>query len=581
MPSGRSVMLSQLVRTYHQLVAKTKLQKEYGLPLVEFGIELRNRSGERRELFGLVPEGVGRDKAVKLVVEQNNGFCDIERGGYDPVNKTDLSEFTWIKQIALSDGFKVEDWLQIRNRHGEFEIGSAQGKSFWENANTKKVDRYDNRIMITEDYRMTAELPDTDKLINGKEKACGGCGGAVTSAELKLASGIANMKTERDAEYSINLDTGKIREKTPLKFMEFDYKQERFYAQEPPDFHKFNGNFNEAVREKQYFFDAGIFIENKKLRLHEFARYDAVYAAARALKDEDHTEIPAVHTITGQSETRFPQTNQAAAAPFRQEEFRQEESMIIRLLMNPVERKLWGKLYGLPDDEEIRKSNETCKQEFETGQIKKYAPVKAMKLPARKILNHKKHDEKEPEAKVPAPKMEIIKLQAVKQTLNTELAPFKIEKQKIRETPASAGKEIKLEKKQNNPQITKPKEMKKKKRRKKFMVKEIPEKKIALPRQKTMKIKTKKEMVDKKKETGKHKTDIKPGKENKKKKTKPEIPENKEKEKKKRADNPHASFSKKKKPVKSGKNIVNYLITEDIRHLFGKQPRKEVQQECN
>ncbi len=581
MPSGRSVMLSQLVRTYHQLVAKTKLQKEYGLPLVEFGIELRNRSGERRELFGLVPEGVGRDKAVKLVVEQNNGFCDIERGGYDPVNKTDLSEFTWIKQIALSDGFKVEDWLQIRNRHGEFEIGSAQGKSFWENANTKKVDRYENRIMITEDYGMTAELPDTDKLINGKEKACGGCGGAVTSAELKLASGIANMKTERDAEYSINLDTGKIREKTPLKFMEFDYKQERFYAQEPPDFHKFNGNFNEAVREKQYFFDAGIFIENKKLRLHEFARYDAVYAAARALKDEDHTEIPAAHTITGQSETRFPQTNQAAAAPFRQEEFRQEESMIIRLLMNPVERKLWGKLYGLPDDEEIRKSNETCKQEFETGQIKKYAPVKAMKLPARKILNYKKHDEKEPEAKVPAPKMEIIKLQAVKQTLNTELAPVKIEQQKIRETPASAGKEIKLEKKQNNPQIMKPKEMKKKKRKRKFMVKEIPEKKITLPRQKTMKIKTKKEMVDKKKETGKDKTDIKPGKENKKKKTKPEIPENKEKEKKKRADNPHASFSKKKKPVKSGKNIANYLITEDIRHLFGKQPRKEVQQECN
>ncbi|MBS3067331.1 hypothetical protein J4450_01395 [Candidatus Micrarchaeota archaeon] len=32
----------------------------------------------------------------------------------------------------------------------------------------------------------------------------------------------------------------------------------------------------------------------------------------------------------------------------------QEESMIMRLLMNPTERKLWGKMYGLPDDEDAR-----------------------------------------------------------------------------------------------------------------------------------------------------------------------------------------------------------------------------------
>ncbi len=31
-----------------------------------------------------------------------------------------------------------------------------------------------------------------------------------------------------------------------------------------------------------------------------------------------------------------------------------EESIIIRLLMNPTERKLWGRMYGLPDDEDAR-----------------------------------------------------------------------------------------------------------------------------------------------------------------------------------------------------------------------------------
>jgi len=36
----------------------------------------------------------------------------------------------------------------------------------------------------------------------------------------------------------------------------------------------------------------------------------------------------------------------------QQQEFKEEESMIIRLLMNPTERKLWGKLYGLPVEEE-------------------------------------------------------------------------------------------------------------------------------------------------------------------------------------------------------------------------------------
>jgi len=573
MPSGRSVVLKPLVQVYNQLVAKRKLQKEYGLPLVEFGIELKNRSGEKRELFGLVPEGVDRDKAVKLVVEQNNGFCDVQQGKYDPVNKIDLSEFTWIKQIALSDGFKVEDWLQIRDRNGEFEVGSAQGKSFWENANTKKVDRYDNRIKITEDYGMTAELPDTDKLISGEEKVCGGCGGAIGEDTLELAKGIASMKIERDAEYTINLDTGRIREKTPLKFMEFDYKPKEISLQEIT-----LPNFNLARNEQQNTMDAGIFIDNKQLRLHEFAERDMVYADAKALGDDASVEIQSTPAATGNNEAAVPQANKSKV------EFRQEESMILRLLMNPVERKLWGKLYGLPDDEEIRKSNEVKKKE-KTVPVKtktRQSIPKPVEIKYPKRLAYKKQTEKPKEL----PKQEAKKPQAVKQTLNYAPEPVRMEEPKPQKIQITAGIEMKIEKKQNTAAIIKPEIRKKKKRKRKFIAKEKPEKKTDLSKQKTVKKtdENREKAVYTKKEIKKDKTEKKTGKENRKKELTPEVPERKPKKEKKKTGKikAHASFSKKKKaPAKKNKNIVNYLLTEDITRLFCKQPGKEVQQECN
>ena len=542
MPSGRSVVLKPLVQVYNQLVAKRKLQKEYGLPLVEFGIELKNRSGEKRELFGLVPEGVDRDKAVKLVVEQNNGICDVQRGTYDPVNNIDLSEFTWIKHIALSDGFKVEDWLQIRDRNGEFEIGSSQGKSFWENANTKKVGRYDNRIMITEDYGMTAELPDTDKLINKEEKACGGCGGAIGEDTLELAKGIASMKIERDAEYSINLDTGEVREKTPLKFMEFDYKPENISLQEI-----IVTSFNLARNEQQNTMDAGIFTDNKQLRLHEFAELDTAYVSAKALRDEVHVEAMSAQVITDTNEVAVPQTNQ------NKFEFKQEESMIIRLLMNPVERKLWGKLYGLPDDEEIRKSNEIKKKDTAPAKIKteKITPLPA-EIKPQKRLAYKKEEEETKQAI----KQEVKRPQAAKQTLNYVPEPVRIEQQKPQKIQIATGREIKIERKQNIALTIKPKIMKKKKRKRKFILKETPGKKTASPKQKPMKKQTgkKRKIIDIKKEIKKDKGDVKKSREDRKKEPKPEVPKTKSKKKRKKQARLMLHFQKRKKfPLKKGR----------------------------
>ena len=63
-------------------------------------------------------------------------------------------------------------------------------------------------------------------------------------------------------------------------------------------------------------------------------------------------------TISMQSESPINQTNQKVdrvdTMPTVSYKFMPEESIIIRLLMNPAERKIWGKLYGLVDEDEAR-----------------------------------------------------------------------------------------------------------------------------------------------------------------------------------------------------------------------------------
>jgi hypothetical protein len=182
-------------------------------PLVERSLTLRNKSGEERSLSGLVPLGVDAIDEVKIILSQNGGSCRTERGSGD------LSEFTWIVSISLSDGFTVADWLQIRNRDSEFEIGRLKdGTSFWENGNTMRV-KAAGGIQITEDYGMTAELPDTGDLLNGR-KVCGGCGGALTKESLDAAKNAAKSELERET-YAVNLDTGEIR-KRPEEIMLID-----------------------------------------------------------------------------------------------------------------------------------------------------------------------------------------------------------------------------------------------------------------------------------------------------------------------------------------------------------------------
>lgn len=62
-------------------------------------------------------------------------------------------------------------------------------------------------------------------------------------------------------------------------------------------------------------------------------------------------------------------------------EYKPDDNPIIRLLMNPTERKLWGKLYGLPDDEI---------QELPIQQTRKAEKTMTVRMPKPMVLGFKR-----------------------------------------------------------------------------------------------------------------------------------------------------------------------------------------------
>ncbi|MEK6981998.1 MAG: hypothetical protein AABX38_03640 [Candidatus Micrarchaeota archaeon] len=177
---------------------------------VEQRITISDKYGTERTLYGWVPKGISQTEAIKRVIEQNGGMCEIKRGGYDPINRIDLSNFTYITKIAFDDGFTVADWLQIRNQYNEFAIGQIGNTTFWENGDTLRA-HGNNQIRITEDYGFTKELPDTSDLIGRKKRGtCGGCGGPITNEALSALDLASKYAQKRDT-YNFDPNTGAIR----------------------------------------------------------------------------------------------------------------------------------------------------------------------------------------------------------------------------------------------------------------------------------------------------------------------------------------------------------------------------------
>ncbi|MFH1222107.1 MAG: hypothetical protein V1492_03415 [Candidatus Micrarchaeota archaeon] len=201
----KMLVREQLIKRELKKKHGDELRRDYGDKRLQLEpLLLRNKDGEEVKIYGLVPQDIQKIEAIKLILEQNGGsYCEEKGIG-------ELSEFTLIKSITLKDGFTVADYLQIRNRNGEFKASIVNGIAYWENGNTDRVRKGDRGILITEDFGETRELPTPQNILAGKEKAGGGCGGALGEGELDVAKLAARFNIQRQ-EYYINLDNGRIR----------------------------------------------------------------------------------------------------------------------------------------------------------------------------------------------------------------------------------------------------------------------------------------------------------------------------------------------------------------------------------
>ncbi|MEM2949159.1 MAG: hypothetical protein QXT05_02045 [Candidatus Bilamarchaeaceae archaeon] len=353
-----------------------------GAPLMEFTIRLRNRFGEERKLSGLVPEGARRNQAIEMVIRQHGGDCIVKRGGFDPINQIDLSEFTWITHITLSDGFTMSDWIQIRNRNGEFEIGKSNGRSWWENGDTKRANRKENEIMLTEDFGIRNELPTTRDVIYGRT-ALQGCGGVATKDEIEAAKLAAKFDIARE-NYAVNLDLGEIKliENNRSEKIESEYAVrygthtiEREEIAPLTLFTVFHPNEMKAV--DLFYYANQLYQENlanaipivikKKMEDEEEIITFANREQNKSFHPSQQVIGPSEQVVrNANKKTRQKETSE------KQKETILIETILMRLLFNPVERRLYGKLYGLPSEENEGEQN---KEKTRTPQM----PPKTLK----------------------------------------------------------------------------------------------------------------------------------------------------------------------------------------------------------
>ena len=340
--------------------------------LIDHLVKLKDKRGEIRELVGFVPEGIDENNATRMVVEQNSGICIIECGKYDSVYKVDTSKLEWITLIVLNDGTTIKN-PHIGTYDGRsLEIGKVKDHKFWENGQTRRVTRENKKVLIEDGSDFNGALPS----LKG-----GGCSGAITQDDIDHLVQIIDLIAQ-----------GQVQKETYLFDRETEeiIKKEEFWTPQLLDFSCSDGSaIGCRVLNQQNlpstFTDS--FIPN---RIFDAPRpEDLTYVLRKMMEVEQksgHDEHGFNDSFDGGTTPGFnsmmmperitqnPDTTDhghllppgdGSAKPFeipprvielkdvivqdaKAADIKLEESIIMRLLMNPVERKLWGRLYGLP-----------------------------------------------------------------------------------------------------------------------------------------------------------------------------------------------------------------------------------------
>jgi len=314
------------------------------LPLVEFKLKLVDKDRRELNLRSMVADGSDFCMAVRALAAQNGGIAISNREGnyIEKIVFPDLNNFTVeFPQFYRKEGlpFKIED-----------------GKVRWLSLAESRVNG-STRAILRDDRQYTKDMPDGD-VLSGMKKACGGCAGVKEEKEILTSSAFRLALMDPDTEFSFNPGNGRInivsrdRSKDGNETHDFFFSPGAAFGMRPvmralsdsvfpsmqSDTPIVQGN---ALSDAQIL-DGRDILRKVRAEAHErvgdiFSGYSEAYLSAIAAGAGQRDPVP---------KGSMPATSHAPG----------EESMLMRLLMNPVERKLWGKLYGLPDEDDARKA---------------------------------------------------------------------------------------------------------------------------------------------------------------------------------------------------------------------------------
>ncbi len=312
--------------------------------MIDYTVRLKDKCGRAFKLVGLVPEGTLRPDAIKMVVEQNGGLCPVEFGSKGEV---DLSKLRWIPYIVLADGTIIDKPHFFGGENGEkIERSKVRDFEFWDPGDADKVSPTSNHVSIEDGTYLTAELPS----IKG-----GGCSGSITQQDIdKLVEMIALLSEGKVKIESYLYDrlTGEITKKEDAKTPASEF------IHAPSDFRGFD--FVPVVPSYPNLAQVESLLQIQPIAFQSnlvIASADIAYAIEKAGDIAQKSACNSITMTTTNTQNKpklceveiSPVVDHQTRMAFVEQKIVLKESMLMRLLMNPTERKLWGRLFGLPD----------------------------------------------------------------------------------------------------------------------------------------------------------------------------------------------------------------------------------------
>lgn len=312
-------------------------------------------------------EGMKELDILVAILEQNGCDCKVERGGYDLLYNVDLSNRRQLLSILLPDGTKMTD-IQIRDPETtKLEKEKVGNFEFYVSPDIEPVSLEHKVKLLTDDRHLPPiDLPSLSKKCGG-----GGCGGSITQQDLDTMELVASLNIRgvisvvdgtEDTRFVV------LKEQHP-EFSEFIYTPNKFH--EPA--HTSNEAVNDAVSSAtSHFQPTGVamvpdlfYVVEKTAWMTENLNHANTIVLQLTQTMISNECIPTTkigffgtsekcvdHAMMDgmpHSDQCQPQSAKEAPKSFIEQKIIPEESMLMRLLMNPVERRIWGKVFGLSD----------------------------------------------------------------------------------------------------------------------------------------------------------------------------------------------------------------------------------------